>query len=142
RSLPSRGVTAALDGHVLKITGTDGDDSIRVTQQRFTRMEVSDHNGPVWNGQADQVRKIEVRGGKGDDTITLSLPEDGVKIPAEVRGGAGNDTIKGGAGNDHVSGGGGNDQISGGGGHDRIHRGAGNDSLKGGAGDDRITGGA
>lgn len=80
-------------------------------------------------------------GTDGDDTLTAA------RIPSDIAGLGGADTILGGSGNDHLFGysaaGGsdGADLIDGGAGDDYIQGNAGADSLSGGAGSDRINGG-
>ncbi|MCA9062604.1 MAG: proprotein convertase P-domain-containing protein, partial [Planctomycetaceae bacterium] len=85
------------------------------------------------------VSRIVGNAGIGDDSIFIS--ED-VKIPIEVSGGDGNDTIIGGAGNDILRGGPGHDDLRGGAGNDQLFGGEGRDQLLGEAGDDSLSGGA
>ncbi|MEV1020488.1 calcium-binding protein [Streptomyces sp. NPDC050264] len=101
-----------------------------------------------------------VRGGAGDDTITVGaaavvLADDGADTVhatgggAVIQGGTGADTIDadgdsssvaGGAGNDVIHGGAGDQNLSGDDGNDRIYGGTGNDFLYGGKGDDVLYG--
>ena len=105
-------------------TGTAGDDSIRGCGGHD---EISDDYGVN-----------SLRGGKGNDTITIGDNSSG----SILRGGAGNDMLYSGGGSDILNGGQDDDMIFGGGGNDRLRGGTGMDYLNGGTGDDLITGGA
>ena len=112
----------------------DGSETVKVSAFGFTQ----EYSG---------VRRIEADGGAGDDTI---LVEEGVRSPALLRGGAGDDllsymgdgnvTLEGGIGNDELQGGRGADSLVGGDGNDRMYGGIGNDTLVGGAGNDIMLG--
>jgi hypothetical protein len=73
------------------------------------------------------VTRLVVDTGDGNDTIDLSL--NWSTLPAELNGGAGNDTIKGGPGTDVISGGSGDDTLRGNGGADAIGGGDGTDTV-------------
>lgn len=96
-------------------------------------------------GQHDQgqtfssVERIVADAEAGDDRIELAA---NVTIAAELRGGAGADTLSGGQGDDTLEGGTGNDRLRGGDGDDSISGDDGNDTVYGGAGDDLVVGGA
>ena len=71
----------------------------------------------------------------------LSLDEtNGALPPANLYGGAGNDTLTGGSADDFLFGEAGNDTLLGKGGVDFLFGGAGNDTLTGGAGNDQVFG--
>src|SRR5262249_17181013 len=82
--------------------------------------------------------RIEVLGGDGNDNIQVA---GGVRLPAWLFGGAGNDRLKGGNGNDVLVGGDGNDHLLGSKGQDILIGGAGADHLNAGPGDDILIGG-
>src|SRR5262249_7251319 len=82
---------------------------------------------------------IMVFGQGGNDTIALD-ESNGPLPPAELFGGAGNDTLTGGSGNDLLFGQTGNDTLLGKGGNDLLFGGAGNDTLIGGVGNDQVFG--
>ncbi|CAM3257982.1 M91 family zinc metallopeptidase [Stackebrandtia soli] len=129
------------DGTVLLNSGT-GDDDVKVT---------TDEDGNVVvtvNGQTHTYppgTDITVRGGEGDDTITVDT--DDVKVTA--LGGEGEDTISTGnpllpffdsEGGDHtILAGDGDDSVSTGEGNNRVSGGSGNDSVLAGDGDDQIS---
>ena len=160
-SLESREVpaTAVLSAGVLTIDGTAQADTITVRQSgskiTVDGTTIRDRGASRSSIDVSSVRRIVVRGGRGDDTIYLA----GVTPPAMIWGGLGNDritagrgnstvygdpgndTIYGGAGNDHLSGGDGDDVIFGGSGNDWITGDGGNDRLYGDSGDDVIDGG-
>jgi Ca2+-binding RTX toxin-like protein len=83
--------------------------------------------------------RIDVYGLGGNDTLALD-ETNGALPPANLFGGAGNDTIAGGSGGDWLFGQSGNDTLLGKGGADLLFGGAGNDILTGGDGDDQIFG--
>jgi Ca2+-binding RTX toxin-like protein len=57
----------------------------------------------------EQLKKVEIRAGGGDDTVVI---DPDVKVGVTVDGGDGNDVIIGGGGDDKLSGGRGKDRIS------------------------------
>ena len=77
------------------------------------------------------VVSINIIGGSGNDRIVLA---EGLKVPAVIEGGAGNDALYGGAGNDTLYGGTGNDRLVGRRGNDRLVGGGGADLYYGGPG--------
>jgi Ca2+-binding RTX toxin-like protein len=117
-------------------------------------------NGEKHSFTADEAKNLEIRGGKGNDTIVCTgkaegfeflgikfgaadpkMTLDGGKGDDIIVGSEGNDTIRGGKGNDLIMGAGGDDNIDGGRGNDMIWGGDGNDTIHGGKGNDTIYGG-
>jgi len=97
-------------------------------------------NGVVIGARPEaEVGAIRISGGRGDDTISVSIPGN-TRITTLLFGNSGNDTINGGDGTDTIYGGGGNDTINGGSGGDTLHGGRGGDSLVGGRGHDALWG--
>jgi uncharacterized secreted protein with C-terminal beta-propeller domain len=97
-------------------------------------------NGTVVGSRLENtVASLRVFGGRGDDSITVSIPGN-TRIRTVLDGGSGNDTILGGDGNDVVYGRDGIDSLNGGRGDDTVYGGNGNDSLVGGTGNDRLYG--
>lgn len=125
------------DGTIVLDAGS-GNDNINVKKSPFGGVTV-EVNGEKYHFTEAQAKKLEIRGGSGDDTINVS---DKVKTGLSIKGGSGDDTIKGGSGNDRIDGGSGDDTIRGGRGHDRILGGTGDDEIHGGRGSDYIHGGA
>ena len=121
----------------LLVGGTDGKDVI------FFRQD-GKHRVRLWldgrkRERFSNVSRLEVRGGAGDDWISVwHRPSC---ISAEVFGDAGNDFIKGSRGSDALHGGDGNDLMVGLDGNDSLFGGAGNDTLLGGKGNDWLWGG-
>ncbi len=100
---------------------------------------------------SDSIRRLHVRGGALDDTITIDQTNFPFDIVTRIEGRDGNDTINagdevdrihGGRGNDIIHAGGGGDLIYGSKGDDEIFGEDGNDTLWGGLGDDIVNGGA
>src|SRR5262249_44832068 len=101
--------TAALNGSVLRVSGTEVADVIRLTQAsgRITVEGVGAFN-------AAGVRSVVVDAKGGNDFVDLR----GIQVNAIVFGGEGNDTLYGGQGNDRLFGQGGYDYLMGEGGDD------------------------
>jgi hypothetical protein len=134
-------VNAVVSGQTLYVEGTERADNI-VVRQAGNTFSV-DGVRILYNGVAQaavnssQIKKVEVRGYNGIDTIDLS----NVSVPCEVWGGDGSDIITGGSGADTLRGEGGDDQIAGMANNDRLFGGAGVDRLFGNDGDDWLYGG-
>lgn len=119
----------------LLINGTAGNDHITV-ESLTDRVQVT-VNDSTWDLPRKSVKRIEVHGDAGDDTIEI-----GPDLPsARLYGDDGNDSILGGAGNDTMHGGAGNDTIIGGDGNDRLYGDDGDDRLDGQGGNDVVSGG-
>jgi len=136
---PSVVVTAG----ALSITGTDGNDTINVSQSA-TGLTVS-VNGQTFPSVllSSIPNGINIDAGAGNDLIDLQRNATRpVRVGSFLRGGDGNDVILGGEGNDAILGGRGNDSLLGRGGADVINGGANNigggfdgtDTLDGGSG--------
>jgi Ca2+-binding RTX toxin-like protein len=141
-----------------------GDDLINIHTNTDGSVDVT-INGEMHSFSAQEAKNLEVRGGKGNDTIVCTgeadpdlnfimggpggfgrggnpnLTIDGGKGDDIIMGSSGDDKIRGGSGDDLVMGGGGNDDIDGGKGNDIIMGGDGNDKIHGGRGNDFMMGG-
>ncbi|WP_171059973.1 calcium-binding protein [Streptomyces montanus] len=153
----------------------DGDDTVSVDNATdqiyyFNTIELGDGND---KGTSDTGRRVDgssVRGGAGDDIITVGTfgyagggdGDDTVYANGEggvvnanagddvihggesdqlLRGDDGDDTVYGGDGDDELYGGRGNDILHGNGGADRMWGNSGDDELYGGPGTDTLSGG-
>lgn len=142
-------VNVSLENGTCTVTGTSGNDNIAVNWAGRQQVQI------VVNGQVmstvpySQIQNLQVNGGAGNDTITVS---PGMTMNVTVNGGVGDDQINvtnngqtnitGGDGNDHLNmHGNGTASINGGDGDDTIHGGNGNDTIFGGDGNDQISGG-
>jgi len=98
---------------VLKILGTEGDDTITV-RQVDERLHI-DNDLPTFD--AAPVREIVVEAGAGDDVVDLNSGavegQQALTIPVTCYGGPGRDTIYGGGGPDFLDGGPGDDVLYG-----------------------------
>ncbi len=133
-----------LDGTTLYINGDNANNIVQVDQRQFSQTVDVTLDGKV--DSFDGVEKLVVRGGNGDDDISINTFDDpGFLISSEVYGGNGNDIIQGGGGSDYLDGGNGDDVVSnfvtdanynpiGRGSIDYLFGGNGNDSLWGGWG--------
>ena len=110
----------------LRITGTASRDEVLVERVgtgggtlRFTV------NGASREVPASRVRRVEVQGLAGDDTINIAT----AGVPGMLLGGAGDDRLTGSALNDSLHGGTGDDTLDGGRGGDDLSGGDGFDTL-------------
>ncbi len=145
----------------VEIRGTVGNDTFTVSQVGGL-LKITTQRASIL--LSDSVRNVTLVGGDGNDTVTLTaidhvLPVGIVfdlgagndrflgqnaksgRVPLQVLGGEGNDTLTGSFGVDVFDGGAGNDSLTGGDGHDQLSGGIGDDILKGGIGNDELDGG-
>jgi len=123
-------------------TGTGTELTVRedVTTGEFvvsTRPQGTDDPMTEMRTSVVAVSRVEIILAGGDDRVDLS----GLKLPAEIHGGGGNDTLIGGSLADTIFGGDGDDMIRGGAGVDSLAGDAGQDTLQGQGGNDWLDGG-
>ena len=142
-----------IDGDRIIVNGTGGADIINVRTDPDTDDLLVDVNGVV--SRFPPGVKLVVRGGDGDDRITLDTPTRlaidlyGSIATAQVHpapditvlAGLGDDVVHGGDGDDSLYGLEGHDILQGGGGFDYLSGGDDNDYLDGGDGRDELAGG-
>ncbi|WP_328614054.1 hypothetical protein OHS18_38255 [Amycolatopsis sp. NBC_00355] len=137
------GVTVALNGSVLTVTGDAGNNGLVVG--RTPAGTITLNGAVVLGGTATTatVSLIHMDGGAGDDTLKFD-ETNGVMPQGEFVGGDGRDKITGGSGADTIVGGPGNDRVVGGPGNDTVSLGADTDefTLNTGDGNDHLDGGA
>jgi Ca2+-binding RTX toxin-like protein len=119
-----------LSGGILKVYGSSYADVITVTQHGNTISVLGK------SFLASSVKGIEIRGGSGNDVITVS---ELITKPTCLFGDSGSDTIYGGGGSDVIYGGAGNDKLYGRGGDDVIYGGPDQDITDGGKGHNRVN---
>lgn len=119
--------SANLFNGVLTVTGSEGNDTITVTQSGGTITAGGRSFG------AGAVSRVVITGQAGDDVI-----RNNTQKPAVIYGGTGNDTIFAGPRGDKVYGGQGNDVITGGAGNDMIWGGGGTNTINATAGRDAV----
>jgi len=129
---------AGLSGKTVNVSGTAGNDAIRVALGPGNTYSIFRGGGELRFSRT-AVKSLSILAGDGNDVIELSASID---IVAYIDGGAGNDNVTGGSGNDTITGGAGKNTLSGGDGDDRINGSGGRDLIFGGAGADRLYGGA
>lgn len=135
---------AKLNGNILTINGTSGEDNIAMTE--VGGILTVNENGKRKTFPNGSVARIELNAYEGNDVTSMGsgvaaayqLGGDGNDT---LGGGDGKDTLTGGAGRDLIMGNGGDDRLNGLGTHDTIFGGSGNDRLYGGDGNDRLDGG-
>jgi hypothetical protein len=144
--------TATVDTGALRITAAPGEYNTIAISATPGGLAVSDDGAPLTLGPGCAAgvcagaTRIEADLGDGDDELSLY-----VSLPADLRGGAGNDivaapgaeavTLDGGDGDDLLDAGTGDDLLSGGPGDDTLAGDAGDDRIDGGTGADRVDGG-
>ena len=148
-STPNASITVSDSVHTVTILGMDGDDTVTMTSINETRplaLQIRLGEGAdTFDGQSSLSNRlpIQVLGEGGDDTIAGTLNGDildGGDGNDVISGDRGEDSIRGGAGNDTLSGDRDDDQLLGGDGADSLFGGTGNDLLQGGNDDDRLNG--
>ena len=127
-------IAASVIGKTLTVTGTPGDDAVRITYRASEDRYVVRGNGFVRS--FPHVQKIDVLLGDGNDALTV---EDEVGA-VWADGGLGNDTLRDGGADDALIGNAGDDWLYGNGGADQLVGSGGDDFLFGGAGDDYAEG--
>jgi hypothetical protein len=137
--------TATVEAGALRITAASGEYNAVTVAAVPGGLSVTDAGAPLilgagcTTGTCLGASRVEADLGDADDWLTLSAD-----LPADLRGGLGNDSITVtafGSESTNLDGGDGDDVLTGAGGADVINGGSGNDRLAGGAGDDRIDGG-
>jgi Ca2+-binding RTX toxin-like protein len=132
--------SASLASGTLTIRGDSADDVISATNQATPRPEiVVNLNGQSHSFDANQVNKLRINTGPGNDRIELG---GAFWRPTIIRLGAGDDYAFGSGRNDRISGGDGNDTINASAGSDQVFGDAGDDELEGAEGNDTVSGGA
>lgn len=148
-STPAASITLSNSVHTVTIAGMGGDDTVTMGHINDTRplaliVDLGDGEDTFSALSSLSNRlPIQVLGQGGDDTITGSLNGDildGGDGNDSISGDRGEDSITGGAGNDTLLGDRDDDQIRGGDGADSLFGGTGNDLLLGGNDDDRLNG--
>lgn len=148
-STPSASITVSESVHTVRIVAMDGADTVTMGNINDTRplaliVDLGE-GSDKFDGQASFANRlpIQVLGQGGDDTITGSANGDilnGGDGDDMISGDRGEDSIRGGAGNDTLFGDTDDDQLLGEDGADSLFGGTGNDLLRGGNDDDRING--
>jgi Ca2+-binding RTX toxin-like protein len=141
---PAATATAALDGRVLVVAGTDAADVLNVTLDG-ANLVVYSNSAVLKTFAAADVDRVAITGGVGDDHLSVvgvaASYLDGGYGRDTLLGGDGSDSLYGSAQPDHIDGGAGNDVLVGGNGHDRIYGGLGRDRIYGNAGNDTVDAG-
>ncbi len=123
---------------MLVIGGTTAADTISLRSAADNQVEVL--FAGVSGGIFSPTSRIQMFGGDSSDSISAYMST--VRIPTEIYGGAGNDTLIGGLANDIIVGGAGDDSLFGDAGRDLLIGGAGKDTIVGGNGDDLLVAGS
>jgi len=142
RSLTTQVIVSGIDiqGRVLQIVGTQGDDRVHVNRQGNGLLKVHADFLPDGNFktfEADDVELIYVVLCHGNDRATIA---GNVEKPAIADGGPGDDHLNAGAASGVLLGGLGSDVLIGGSGNDVLIGGGGSDRLMGGPGEDILIG--
>lgn len=148
RTLLAANLTAVLANQVLSVKGTNQADAIVVRQVKdkvsIDGMKIQTDSGKKLNVNVNDLKRIEVNAGAGDDAITINTDQATTKpskYKVVINAGDGNDTVTGGFGNDVIHGNAGDDALNGGSGNDRLFGDDGADAILGASGDDLLDGG-
>lgn len=141
-ALEGRDVPAVVTDGVLVIDGTDGPDTVYVSQTipatwyEIAKVQVV-HNGTTQTFSKSLIRTdvVRFRGNGGHDSF-----QNAAYLYVDADGGGGRDTLSGGPMDDTLVGGTNDDSIYGNEGDDRVSGGQGADELRGGAGNDVLAG--
>jgi Ca2+-binding RTX toxin-like protein len=135
---------ATLDGNVLRVEGTGGDDKIVVSAagQNASQVLVRIGNGQPQRFRDANITRIRINGGGGDDNIKVTFTRGDLSQDVVINGGGGDDIIRGAGGDDVINGGDGNDILHGRKGDDTVDGGEGDDLVLGHSGGDVLNGGA
>jgi Ca2+-binding RTX toxin-like protein len=140
---PVEGI-AEIHAGELQVTGTKGDDLIIVSLNFDdpTKVDVNLNGTILGNFLLSDINSgvVDVRAGKGDDTVRFDEVYGLVPLKLHAHGEQGNDTLVGGSLDDELDGGVGSDVLYGNDGNDHLTGGNGKDMGVGGYGDDDITG--
>jgi Ca2+-binding RTX toxin-like protein len=133
--------TASFSGGVLSVTGDGLDNNVQISRDAAGKILVNGGAIAVVGGTPTvaNTTRIQVNGIGGNDVLALN-EANGALPPANLFGGAGNDTLSGGSGADQLFGQGGNDTLIGKGGFDLLFGGSENDTITGGDADDQAFG--
>lgn len=148
-STPNASITVSESVHTVTIVAMDGDDTVTMGNINDTRplaliVDLGD-GADTFDGQSSFSNRlpIQVLGQGGNDTISGTSNGDildGGDGDDVISGDRGEDSIRGGAGNDTLFGDADDDQLLGQDGADSLFGGTGNDLLRGGNDDDRLNG--
>ena len=140
----SSGGVAELQAGTLHVEGTRASDLILVSvdysDPAATKVNVNLNGNAIGSFLLSDVARVEVYGGRGDDSIRFDESTDLVPLPLIAHGEAGNDTLVGGFLNDELYGDAGSDALFGNDGNDQMYGGVGDDLLAGGFNDDFLDG--
>src|SRR4249919_2838051 len=101
----------AVSAGTLTVTGTASVDHINISKDSTNVVILQ--NGVKSTTPASGVSKIVVNLLGGNDSVVIAAdPLHGLKLPATLNGGDGNDLLGGGGGSDVLTGGGGNDVLT------------------------------
>jgi len=126
------------NGQLMLLTSQEADRFVIEPVANTSRIKVTRTvSGVTISHEYDGVSSIYGDGKGGNDEIRML---DGVNVPAELRGGTGNDILQGGGGSDTLYGDLGQDTLIGAGGNDKIFGGLDDDILRGDDGDDTLDG--
>lgn len=135
---------AAIDKSVLWVFGTSGSEEVWISDNNLGDIRAQSNAG------SRQFERTHILTANINGFGRHDLVSNDTNIPATIRGGAGNDTIRssdaadvlqGGDGNDILNGGVGDDSLQGENGDDTLYGNDGADALSGNAGNDRLLGG-
>ncbi|MFT3785419.1 MAG: polysaccharide deacetylase family protein [Tepidisphaeraceae bacterium] len=142
----THGGTVVIDGEIdhsgnwLNDTITLGSDTLTTNGTAKTKTDFDDISADTYVTPVAMAH-VDMYGGAGHDSITLTSTFTGTTGRVSIVGGSGDDTLTGtNAAADYIQGSSGNDDLFGQGGNDEIRGGTGNDDIGGGGNNDTIYG--
>jgi Ca2+-binding RTX toxin-like protein len=133
-------LAASVVNGVMKLNGTDGNDTISVRRYGDDGSLFIDVNGDTGIfSSGNHITRIEIHGLAGNDSLNARVD---IAFRVFIYGDDGHDRLEGGNHADHLFGGKGNDNLFGESGRDILHGGSGDDSLIGEREDDHLFGDA
>jgi hypothetical protein len=130
--------SVSLSNGVLQLVGNSGSANEMVVQRSGSSNLYAYVNNVNKKVPLSSVKSVKFTGGSKADDIFLASD---LKLNAEVKAGAGDDTVRLGHGNDYVDGGDGDDRIWTREGNDKAYGGNGDDDIAADLGDDYVDGG-
>jgi hypothetical protein len=131
----------SLAGGVVTVDCNNAASIVHVAQSATAVVIADVKTNHTWSFAANQVSRIDLYGGGGNDTLSASTSSPSTARLVRIFSGGGNDSVTGTGGPVYMQAGSGNDTLSAPSGNDTLMGGSGQDVLKGGTGFDQLVAG-
>ena len=136
----SAATSVQIDDGTLQITGDSANNKIALFNQAASiAIDLGADGTAEFTADRTAFTKVEVKGGNGDDELTVANAGGALDLPITLDGGNGNDSLRGAAGAETLIGGSGDDFADGNIGADTAKLGSGNDRFQWDPGDGSDT---